>query len=778
MENTLIINKNLRTITIPESVKNLGVESDDGVLRLQFTMPKTYGDIDLSAFNIRINYTNAAGEGDVYPVVDNAVAGDNITFSWLVGRFATKAKGNVKFNVCLRELDEAGEVDREFNTTPAMLPVLEGLETTGAVVQQNPDILEEMQSQLAGAVKTVNGTPPDKNGNVEIETGGGGGSAEGAVLYTEQVLTDEQKAQARANIGVTESGAAPEGSVLYVAQTLTEAQKAQARANIGVNNFEFSKHFTEDETFIGQIEKNNGAYVSANNFRSVDYVYFPLLQGGNVTVKSTIYSYCSVSFYDKNKHFISSINSDNIASYGYTANLQPIERNLPAPAGTVYIRFAIYTTTGVGENDMYISGQVDSVSLMTMNEDAQKLVTISEELVKVITPKYELGDIGIGSSGWSYSDKNSRVRTKQGETVKLYAGDEIFVKNASFYVGWKTTSGYSYKGWIGGGYFIVPEDGEYVLLFRHAVEAEITDIDDFVSRITIKQNFRHGETVKALNDKIGTLNDKIGTLNGMARNFAINPNVKGVNHRGYNTVAPENTMPAFKLSREKGFVYIEGDVDYTSDDELVIIHDTTINRTARNADGTVIEGDIAIHDITYAQALTYDFGIFKGQQYAGTRIPKFEEFIGFCRAVGAHPYIELKFTSRTRTDLIERCCDIVKKYGMAGKTTWIHTEVDTLEVVAQKLPKERLGLVCYKTTLTETGITSLKALKTDANEVFVDCCHQPPLDDVVNLCMSHDIPLEVWTVSSKNDILSLDPYISGVTSNEGIAEQILYEEYM
>ena len=29
----------------------------------------------------------------------------------------------------------------------------------------------------------------------------GGGSAEGAVLYTEQTLTEEQKAQARENIG-------------------------------------------------------------------------------------------------------------------------------------------------------------------------------------------------------------------------------------------------------------------------------------------------------------------------------------------------------------------------------------------------------------------------------------------------------------------------------------------------------------------------------------------------------------------------------------------------
>lgn len=53
-------------------------------------------------------------------------------------------------------------------------------------------------SMSLGNVRTVNGVKPDANGNVEIETGG---AAEGAVLYTEQDLTDEQKAQARANIG-------------------------------------------------------------------------------------------------------------------------------------------------------------------------------------------------------------------------------------------------------------------------------------------------------------------------------------------------------------------------------------------------------------------------------------------------------------------------------------------------------------------------------------------------------------------------------------------------
>ena len=55
------------------------------------------------------------------------------------------------------------------------------------------------QTYLLGAVQSVNGHKPDpENGNVQIPTGS---SAEGAVLYNEQTLTDEQKAQARENIG-------------------------------------------------------------------------------------------------------------------------------------------------------------------------------------------------------------------------------------------------------------------------------------------------------------------------------------------------------------------------------------------------------------------------------------------------------------------------------------------------------------------------------------------------------------------------------------------------
>lgn len=156
------IDNDLRTITIPSGLQTVGVESDEDVRRLNFQMPKQYGEVDLSEFNIRINFLNANNSGDVYAVTDKAVSGDNITFSWLVGRNALAYRGNIRFIVCLKKADAEGVVQQEFNTTVAQLTVLEGLETTEAVVVENPDIIEQILARLD-----------------ELEENGGGGGTPG-----------------------------------------------------------------------------------------------------------------------------------------------------------------------------------------------------------------------------------------------------------------------------------------------------------------------------------------------------------------------------------------------------------------------------------------------------------------------------------------------------------------------------------------------------------------------------------------------------------------------
>lgn len=154
--NVLTIDSNLRTIAIPEKICNLGVEMDANVKRLHFSMPRYYGTVDLSDFSVRINYQNAKGKGDVYPVTDTEATTENITFSWQVGPHALACKGKVKFIVCLKKLDEAGNVSNAYHTTVASLPVLEGLETCECIVEEHPDVLEQILLRLDNLEK--NGT--------------------------------------------------------------------------------------------------------------------------------------------------------------------------------------------------------------------------------------------------------------------------------------------------------------------------------------------------------------------------------------------------------------------------------------------------------------------------------------------------------------------------------------------------------------------------------------------------------------------------------------------
>ena len=79
-DKVLRIDNELRTISIPSTVKLLGVESDDDVNRIEFEMPRHYGEFDLSTFSVRVNYMNANGDGDIYKVIDLVADEKKMTF--------------------------------------------------------------------------------------------------------------------------------------------------------------------------------------------------------------------------------------------------------------------------------------------------------------------------------------------------------------------------------------------------------------------------------------------------------------------------------------------------------------------------------------------------------------------------------------------------------------------------------------------------------------------------------------------------------------------------
>lgn len=242
-------------------------------------------------------------------------------------------------------------------------------------------------------------------------------------------------------------------------------------------------------------------------------------------------------------------------------------------------------------------------------------------------------------------------------------------------------------------------------------------------------------------------------------------NVKAINHRGYSYEAPENTIPAYIMSKHKGFTYVEGDVSFTEDNVAVLLHDATIDRTS--------DGSGNITTLKYQEVLQYDFGSWFSEEYKGVKIPTFIEWITLCKNLGLHPYIELKSAGGYTQDQITQIVNEVEKCGMKGKVTYISFSDKFLGWVKTADPYARLGFLTstFNTTYINKGV----ALKTTTNDVFMDVKLASVTESGINTCISKGLPLEVWTVNEESEILSMPAYVNGVTSDYLIAGKVLYE---
>jgi hypothetical protein len=164
------------------------------------------------------------------------------------------------------------------------------------------------------------------------------------------------------------------------------------------------------------------------------------------------------------------------------------------------------------------------------------------------------------------------------------------------------------------------------------------------------------------------------TVNGLPQGQTINEkeaNMIGILHRGAMDYAPEESLPAYKMARQIGFNHIEGDVQFTKDNVPVMIHDETINRTAFNADGSLLSQDVAVAEHTLAELNQYSYSMIHNKfrpEYKDTKLCTFEDMVKIGKAYNYHLHVELKI--EMTKDQVQTLVDIAAKYGMLDNISW------------------------------------------------------------------------------------------------------------
>jgi len=159
-------------------------------------------------------------------------------------------------------------------------------------------------------------------------------------------------------------------------------------------------------------------------------------------------------------------------------------------------------------------------------------------------------------------------------------------------------------------------------------------------------------------------------------------------HRGDLAHAPENTLPAFQQALQKGADGVELDAKLTSDGHVIVIHDSTVDRTT---DGT---GRVASFTLEAIRKL--DAGKWFNEKFTGTKVPLLEEVF---EIVGKDKMINIELTNyyfTPRDGLVVKVCELIKRHNNQSQILFSSYLPSNLKIAAQTLPEIPRGLLAMR----------------------------------------------------------------------------------
>lgn len=155
-------------------------------------------------------------------------------------------------------------------------------------------------------------------------------------------------------------------------------------------------------------------------------------------------------------------------------------------------------------------------------------------------------------------------------------------------------------------------------------------------------------------------------------------------HRGDLANAPENTLPSFSQAIQKGADGVELDAKLTSDGHVIVMHDSTLNRTTNGS------GKVSACSLEEIRKL--DAGAWFDEKFRGTRVPLLEEVF---ETVGKDKLINIELTnySTPRDGLTQKVCELIKRHNNQRQIIFSSFFASNLKIAARELPGCPRGLL-------------------------------------------------------------------------------------
>ena len=206
----------------------------------------------------------------------------------------------------------------------------------------------------------------------------------------------------------------------------------------------------------------------------------------------------------------------------------------------------------------------------------------------------------------------------------------------------------------------------------------------------------------------------------IVRHDDIMPYPRTCAHRGFNTVAPENSLPAFGAAVAMGAEEIEFDLWFTKDGEIVSIHDSTLDR--------VSDGTGKVWEYTLDELRALDFGAKRGEAFSGMKIPTFEDIL---KKLACHCIMNIHLkTEGDKPEYLKKVVALIKKYDCEKYVYFVSGQDSLLERLKNEFPniKRCCGAGKDKWAIVDRAIKyecqKVQLFKPYFNQEMIDKAHE------------------------------------------------------